>query len=242
MRCVVLLSGGLDSTVSLARALTESEVALTLTFHYGQRAAAKEIEAAGNLASFYRLPHRVVELPFLQEITKTALVSKKEELPEPEERELDDLPAATATAASVWVPNRNGLFINIAASFAEALGCERVVTGFNREEAATFPDNSAEFIRVASAALSFSTMNRVKVVSYTQNLDKAAIIRLGMSLSVPFQYVWSCYRGGSSMCGRCESCRRFLRAAAAAGLAGGGPPFALNGGTSGEAGDSSSGR
>lgn len=218
MKSIVLLSGGLDSTVSLAHALKESEVVLTLTFDYGQRAAEKEKAAAAALAAHYKLRHRVIELPFLKEITGTALVSVDEDLPQPDLSGLDDYEKSTATAAAVWVPNRNGVFINIAAAFAEAYHCGLVVTGFNREEAVTFPDNSPEFVSAASSALSYSTLNKVKVVSYTQRLDKVEIIRLGMKLDVPFQYIWSCYKGEENMCGLCESCLRFRRAAEAAGL------------------------
>ena len=225
MKSVILLSGGLDSAVSLARANRETEVALCLTFDYGQRAAKKEAEAAGCLAAHYRLPHRIIELPFLREITETALVAAEKDLLEPEEGDLDEFTASSAAAVSVWVPNRNGVFINIAAAFAEALACAMIITGFNREEAATFPDNSAGYIAAANDALYYSTLNQVKVHSYTQDLDKVEIIRLGMALSLPFQHIWSCYRGGNRMCGRCESCRRFLRAAAVAGLGDGAVSF-----------------
>lgn len=218
MKSVVLLSGGLDSTVSLAHALRESEVALCLTFDYGQRAAGKEKKAAATLAAYYQVEHLVMELPFLRQITSTALVKSDLDLPEPDRAVLDDLEASNASAAAVWVPNRNGLFVNIAAAFAESRKCDLVVTGFNREEAGSFPDNSVEFVAAANRALSYSTMNKVKVVSYTQRLDKIEIIRLGIRLGVPFHHIWSCYRGQDKMCGSCESCQRFKRAAELAGL------------------------
>ncbi len=218
MKSVVLLSGGLDSAVSFACALQETEVILSLTFDYGQRAAAKEQQAAAALSSHYNIGHRTLEVPFLKEITNTALVSEQAELPLLSTAELDDYSLSSASAASVWVPNRNGLFINIAACFAEALQCDLIVTGFNREEAATFPDNSAEFVKAANSSLSYSTINKVRVVSYTQRLDKVEIIQLGLKLVLPFKYIWSCYRGESKACGRCESCLRFARAAKAAGM------------------------
>lgn len=216
MKSVVLLSGGLDSTVSLAQALQESEVVLCLTMDYGQKAARKEIAAASALAAYYRVPHQVIELPFLAQITATSLVNKNMAIPEPDEVSLDNLREAKATAAAVWVPNRNGLFVSVAASFAEALGCQQVVTGFNREEAATFPDNSLEFIEAMNRALVYSTRTGVKVVSYTARLNKAEIVALGQRLGVPWHLIWSCYYGGETMCGRCESCRRLARAMTAA--------------------------
>ncbi|RKO67203.1 7-cyano-7-deazaguanine synthase QueC [Desulfofundulus salinus] len=218
MKSIVLLSGGLDSTVSMAQALREGQVELCLTMDYGQRAAAREIAAASALAAYYKLAHRVIQLPFLGEVTTTSLVNKEETIPEPAEESLNDPQQATATAAAVWVPNRNGLFINIAACFAEALGCEQVVTGFNREEAATFPDNSLDFLEAINNSLAYSTASGVRVVSYTARLNKAEIVRLGQHLGVPWHLIWSCYYGGQTMCGRCESCRRLGRAMAAAGL------------------------
>ncbi len=218
IKSIVLLSGGLDSAVSLAHALKETEVFLCLTFDYGQRAAKKENQAAAALAAHYKLRHKIIELPFLEEITGSALVANDKELPEPGKGRLTDINLSREDASSVWVPNRNGLFINIAAAFAEASKCNYIITGFNCEEAVTFPDNSLEFVNASNDALSYSTLNKVKVISYTQRLDKVDIIKLGMKLGVPFQYIWSCYRGGDKMCGRCESCLRFGLAAEEAGL------------------------
>ncbi|TEB09984.1 7-cyano-7-deazaguanine synthase QueC [Pelotomaculum propionicicum] len=217
MKSIVLLSGGLDSSVALAQALRETDVALCLTFDYGQKSAAKEKKAAAALAAYYKTNHRVLELNFLKEITTSALVAG-ESVPEPGLFDLDDRAKSGASAVMVWVPNRNGLFVNIAASFAEAYQCDIIVAGFNREEAATFPDNSREYVSAANLAMSFSTLRRVRLVSYTQQLDKAEIVKLGLALGLPFQYVWSCYRGGEKMCGRCESCMRLKRAVEAAGL------------------------
>lgn len=218
MKSIVLLSGGLDSAVALAYARQESAVALCLTMDYGQRAAAREIGAAAALAAYYNVPHQIIELPFLKQVTATALVNREQDVPAPDDAALDDPVAAARTAAAVWVPNRNGLFINIAACYAEALGGALIITGFNREEARTFPDNSILFVERINAALASATRNRVRVVSYTQRLDKVEIVRLGQRLKIPWQFIWSCYYGGQTMCGKCESCRRFFRAKAAAGI------------------------
>jgi 7-cyano-7-deazaguanine synthase len=110
------------------------------------------------------------------------------------------------------VPNRNGIFINIAAGFAESMGAGQVVTGFNAEEAVTFPDNSADYLQAAGRALSYSTLSGIRVLSYTLMLDKAGIVRLGRRLGVPLEKVWPCYLGGERLCGRCESCKRYFRA------------------------------
>jgi len=217
-KSIVLLSGGLDSSVCLAKAIKETQVVLCLTFDYGQQAAKKEIAAASAMSKHYQVNHQVVILPFLKEITKTALVATNVEIPRPASNDLDNYDKARLSAVEVWVPNRNGIFISIGAAYAESLNCDLIVAGFNREEAQTFPDNSEEFVTAVNQTLNFSTLNHVRVVSYTQKLNKKEIALLARELNIPWQYLWSCYRGEETRCGRCESCLRFQRALAEAGL------------------------
>lgn len=220
MKQIVLLSGGLDSAVCLAKAVREGEVRLALNFSYGQRAEKREKESAKGLAEHYGVPFESLELPFLKGLTATALVAEGLPLPEPDPEDLDDVQKGKENALRVWVPNRNGLFVNIAACYAESLGCEAIVAGFNAEEAKSFPDNSVSFVEAANRAFSYSTRTGVRLISYTQDLTKAEIARLGAELGLPFELVWSCYRGDERMCGRCESCRRLRRALCEAGLVG----------------------
>lgn len=201
---VALLSGGLDSLVALAARAPDAETALCLTFDYGQPAAARELHAARTIAGHYSAKHHVVELPWYRELLPEGLANAAA-VPQPEE-------LGTESAAAVWVPGRNLVFIAIAAAWAEKLGAAEVVTGFNAEEAATFPDNSADFAAAANAALSFSSAGKVKVSAPLAGLDKRAIVRLGRELDAPIELAWSCYRGGEAPCGKCESCQR--RAAA----------------------------
>ncbi|MBM3475619.1 MAG: 7-cyano-7-deazaguanine synthase QueC [Armatimonadetes bacterium] len=212
MRCISLLSGGLDSVVATTVAAREGSVELALTFDYGQRAASAEIAAAQAVCRELGLAHRVIELPWLAEVTTTALVNRNCALPEPDA--LDDPGETQASAAAVWVPNRNGVFINTAAAFAESLGCEAIVCGFNVEEAQTFPDNTAAYVQAASEALAYSTLAKVRVWSPTQDLTKTEIVTLGRRIGAPLAHIWSCYEPGPEPCGRCESCRRFRRAMA----------------------------
>ncbi|WP_031513971.1 7-cyano-7-deazaguanine synthase QueC [Desulfofalx alkaliphila] len=211
-KSIVLLSAGLDSTVCLAQAMRESKVELCLTYDYNQRSAKQESEHALALANYYQVPHQVIKLDFFSHFAGGALINRDMEVPEPQEDALDDLNIGKETAAAVWVPNRNGIFINVAAGFAEALGCQLIVTGFNAEEAKTFPDNSEQYVKAVNAALGYGTANGVQVISYTQRLNKVEIVQLGQRLNVPWQLIWSCYNDGEEMCGKCESCRRYYRA------------------------------
>ena len=211
-KAIVLLSGGLDSSVNFLWALTHYEVARTLTFDYGQKAASKEIKHAGKLSKKMGIKQEVIQLPYLAAWTQTSLVKKKKPLPKLSSEDLRHKTKTRNSAKEVWVPNRNGIFLNIAAALAESLHIQYLVVGFNAEEGATFPDNSLGFVKAVNYSLFYSTLTHVKVVCKTLQMNKSQIIKLGIKLNLPFELLWSCYRGGKKMCGVCESCLRLKRA------------------------------
>ncbi len=218
-KAIILLSGGLDSTVAAWLLRPEVEPVLALTVDYGQKAARRELAAAYKIALQLGVPHRTVFIPFLREAARGALTDPRAEIPRPSLADLDDtLGAGARNAAQVWVPNRNGALIAMAATWAESNDVEHVVCGFNREEAATFPDNSQAFIDATNAALAFSTRNHVSVLAPTIAMDKSAIVAAGRAAGAPLDMCWSCYLAGDTPCGRCESCLRFRRALAANGI------------------------
>jgi 7-cyano-7-deazaguanine synthase len=213
-KSVILLSGGLDSSANLALAHAQDEPVLALTADYGQRAFEREREAARALCEHYGVEHEVMDLRWLGAMGGSSLTSTAQDVPQIATDLLDDAATTAATAKAVWVPNRNGVLINVAAAYAERRGAERVIVGFNVEEAATFPDNSEDYLQAATAALKFSTNGRVEVFCYTTALNKREIVAKLKQLKHPFPFerVWSCYHGGTTMCGKCESCRRLARA------------------------------
>ncbi len=193
-------------------------VGVALVFDYGQRAAKAEIDAAKKIAKRLKAECRVVKLPFLAEVTKTALVMNDKVIPQVKMAKLDDRTETEKSAQDVWVPNRNGVFLNIAASVAEGEGFTEIVVGFNSEEAATFPDNSANFVERTERCFELSTLAKVRLFAPTIGLNKTEIVKLGTELDVPFGDVYSCYLGKKQHCGRCESCLRSMRAYQNAGL------------------------
>lgn len=216
-KAVVMVSGGLDSTVAACIAHQEYEITLGLTFDYGQKARRREMASGYALTRYLGVTHRVVELPFFRSLSVGALLDQSVAIPHPEIGDLDDARGvAKDTAARVWVPNRNGIFIAVAAAWAEASSADVVVVGFNAEEAATFADNSVDFIDRQNEALKYSTRNGVRVVAPTGPWTKKEIVRYAHDHDLPLELVWSCYDGDDRMCGFCESCLRLDRAVRAA--------------------------
>lgn len=209
--CVILLSAGLDSFVSLGMARDQGyDVVLAITADYGQAAAGPEIRQAREICEFYGIRHLVVDLRDIMSGIQSGLLSG--DIPDLEASKLDDVDASLASKAKVWVPNRNGLLINLAAMYSENMAAGWVISGFNREEARTFPDNSIEFIEATNQALAYSTSNQVRAVSFTQNLDKEEIVAEAVRIKLPLELAWSCYHDRKIMCGKCESCQRLKRA------------------------------
>jgi len=199
---VVLASGGLDSTVALTLAQRDYEIRIVLFFDYGQRALESERASVLALANYFGLPFREVDITWLEDLAPKGMRVSVGDSESGPLNSVDD----------VWIPNRNGVFLNVAAGFAERYGCSAVVTGFNREEAAEFPDNSRAYVDRVNEALSYSTRGAVRVESPTIDLSKREIILKGIEARAPLSVIWSCYRSGPRMCGDCASCRR-LRAA-----------------------------
>ena len=201
---IILLSGGLDSLVSLGIGIEKYGIPLALTFDYGQKAVEQEISTSKNICDYYKIEHKVIKLDWLKEVTHTALVSN-EDLPE-------GIDNPEQSAKSVWVPNRNGLFLNIAGSFADGNDYDYIIIGANKEEGQTFPDNTQEFIDKINAEFEYSTQKHPKVVAPLINSDKNDIVKLALEHKIPLEFVRSCYASGEKHCGKCESCTRLKNA------------------------------
>jgi 7-cyano-7-deazaguanine synthase len=204
-RSIILLSSGLDSTVSATMARRRTIPLFALTFDYCQRAAKMEIFYARKICRYLGIRHKIIRLPFFRDFSGRALIGKGPRPTAGRFLKLED----------IWVPNRNGLFVNIAAAYAEHFQADLIVTGFNREEALEFPDNSPRFVAAVNKSLALSLLRKVKVVSFVQDHTKKEIYRLGLKHGAPLKYVYSCYLGGKKMCGKCASCRRLLEARSA---------------------------
>ena len=203
---VILLSGGLDSLVALDYAQNNDgvKIKLALTFDYGQKSAEKEIAQSGKIAEYYNIEHKIIKLDWLKTITQTSLVSDKS-IPK------ENL-NTVKSAKSVWVPNRNALFLNIAACFCDSYEYKYIIYGANNDEGKTFPDNTEEFREQISGLFKSSTLVSPEVIAPLIKYGKNDIVRIAVEHSVPLELVWSCYDSGSKHCGECESCNHLKKA------------------------------
>lgn len=210
MRFIVLLSGGLDSVVNFKCATDNGSVESAVTFDYGQAASENEKRAAAECARRLGVRHEVVDLGWYRDLLPQAMSG----IEEAAAYEPEDIGDSRSMLKEAWVPNRNGVFVNIGAAFAEASGAHAVVIGLNREEARVFPDNSEAFMKSATGALKISTLSGVEVVSFTAALTKREIVHLGIENASPLDLVYSCYRASPDqrMCGECQSCVRLKTA------------------------------
>lgn len=201
---IILLSGGLDCLGALS--LMSDKIGLALTFDYGQDAFLQESKAAERIADFYGIKHKIIKLDWFGDLYK-------KDIPSVTTEDLDNSGLMQTTAQKVWIPNRNAVFINIAAAFADGSDeYDTIVIGANREEAQTFSDNSEEFIKAVNKSLQYSANTKVEVTAPVINMNKSEIIRIAKENGAPLEYVYSCYRGGEKHCGTCESCKRLQRA------------------------------
>jgi 7-cyano-7-deazaguanine synthase len=210
-KAISVLSGGLDSTVATSALKEEYEIH-ALTFDYGQRSANREIESSKQICQKLGIKHTVMDLSWLGKLGKSALTVHENEVPQLELDKLDDKEICDETARIVWVPGRNVVFTAIATAFAEAEDAEKIIVGWDLEEAVTFPDNSREFLEAFNKTLEIGTLEGVQIEAPVIDLNKNEIVELGEKVDAPMEMSYSCYMGEEKHCGACESCMRRKRA------------------------------
>jgi 7-cyano-7-deazaguanine synthase len=204
-RAVILLSGGLDSTVTAAVARQEGFTLYLLTIAYRQRHAI-EIEQARQVAAALRAQNHVVVEVDLRALGGSALTG---DLAVPKDRHEQERAQGIPVT---YVPARNLIFLSLAAAHAEVVGASTVYFGANVLDYSGYPDCRPEFIRAFEQAVAVGTKSgvegtRLEVRAPLLMLSKSEIIQLGMKLHAPLHLTHSCYDPvGSLACGRCDSC------------------------------------
>ncbi len=215
MKAVVLLSGGLDSTVCMAVAKSKGLDVYPISFNYHQRHSI-ELECAKKVAAYYNVKKHLIIDTNMNEIGGSALTDATIAVPEGD-TERADIPVT-------YVPARNLIFLSYALGYAEVVGADALYIGVNAVDYSGYPDCRPEFIQKFQDLADYATKataadhRQIKVITPLQKLSKKDIVLLGTELNAPLEYTHSCYNGGEKACGTCDSCQLRLKGFAEAGI------------------------
>ncbi len=209
---VVLASGGMDSAVTTAIANQTYRLAL-LHLNYGQRTAARELQAFEELADFYQVEKTLVaDVGHLAQIGGSSLTDTEIEV---EEANLKSKEIPTS-----YLPFRNANLLAIATSWAEVISATKIFIGAVEEDSSGYPDCRREFYDAFEKVINVGTRPSTQIETLTPiiTLKKHEIVLKGRELAVPFELTWSCYQSEDVACGVCDSCGFRLRGFQKAGL------------------------
>jgi 7-cyano-7-deazaguanine synthase len=206
--CIIILSGGMDSTTLLYD--YQERIALALTFDYGSNHNAREIPFAQMHCKRLGIPHIVIPLGFMADYFKSSLLAGADEIPEGQ--------YATENMKSTVVPFRNGIMLSIAVGMAESEGLQYVMMANHGGDHAIYPDCRPAFVEAFDNSAKAGTYNGVRLLSPYLKMTKGQIACRGKALGIDYNETWSCYKGGEKPCGHCATCIERQEALAEAGL------------------------
>lgn len=194
--CLIVMSGGMDSTTLMHE--YKDRIALAITFDYHSRHAEHEIACARWQCEQLGIRHLVLELPFMEQYFKSSLLKNGEAIP--------DGNYADENMQSTVVPFRNGIMLAIAAGIAESEGLHYLMLANHGGDHAIYPDCRPEFVDAMSAAMKAGTYVGLELLAPYTHLTKRDIALRGKALGVDFAHTYSCYKGGDEHCGTCGTC------------------------------------
>jgi 7-cyano-7-deazaguanine synthase len=234
---ICLVSGGVDSVTCLyyVKYRLKPKDLKIIFCNYGQRTFEEEAYCIKKIASLLNSELKIIDLRWLGEISTSLLTKKDVEIPETKIEDLWDPEKAKARILRWWDPCRNAILILVALAHAESLDIKYgmkydVYIGIRRETPIAMKDNTPEFIEIMNKVVEHAThYGGYKVYAPLITYDKDKVVKLGEELKVPWQYTYSCYRGGLGFteiegekipihCGWCSNCRRRILAFKDAGI------------------------
>lgn len=200
-KCVVPVSGGLDSTVILHWVASEGHEVHAVSFNYGQRHFEREMQCALQSCEAVSKSHKVINLDFFKDIVNSSSLVN-DEIDVAKTRDVLGDPQTVN-----YVPNRNMMMLSICTAYAESIGAEQVYHGSALVDSqAGYWDGSIEFINAINKVNELNRRDRVEIVAPLITKSKKDIIELGMNLNVDFKKTWTCYEGKDKACGECPAC------------------------------------
>ncbi len=210
LQVIMLLSGGLDSTVLSAHYLAGGHRVRALSIDYGQRHR-RELAAAAAVAGFYQIEHRVARLGEMEFLfTGSSLTDPAVEVPEG--------PYTTDSMKVTVVPNRNMILLSLAIAWAVSTRSDIVACAAHAGDHVLYPDCRPEFISAIGQAARLCDWHAVRLETPFLSWKKDQIVHYGQQLAAPFHLTWSCYQGKERPCGRCGTCVERRQAFQAAGV------------------------
>jgi len=214
-KAVVLLSGGLDSSTCLYKAIEDGYVPYALCFDYGQRHF-KEVECSRRIAEKAGAIFKKIKID-LRQIGGSALTDNIEV---PMGREIEEI---VSDIPPTYVPARNTIFLSIALSFAEVIDADAIYIGANMIDNPGYPDTTPRYIETYQNLINVAIKKTVKggkieIKTPLIRMTKKEIVQEAVRLKVPLELTWSCYQGKEEPCGQCDACRLRAKGFQEAGL------------------------
>lgn len=204
-RAVVLLSGGMDSTVTLYDAINRGYEPYALHTSYGQQTEDKELSCAKKVSEDVDAAFQHVSLDHLSTLGGSSLTDDTIDVGQAD-LDSDEIPAS-------YVPFRNANLLSIAVSYAEVNDCEAIFIGSHSEDFSGYPDCRPEFFEAFQSVINTGTKDsNIELVIPFVKSSKTTIVEQGIALSVPFEDTWSCYENDEPACGVCDACAFRLQA------------------------------
>jgi 7-cyano-7-deazaguanine synthase len=206
-RAVVLASGGMDSATAAYEAMDRGYDLYLLHTSYGQQTEDREYECARKLAETTDAADFLhVETGHLSQIGASSLTD--------EEMAVDDADLEGDEVPSSYVPFRNANLLSMAVSYAEANDCDAVFIGAHSEDFSGYPDCRPEFFDAFQSVVDVGTKpeTEIDLVAPFVEWSKTDIAERGVTLDVPYEHTWSCYRDEEPACGTCDACAFRLQA------------------------------
>lgn len=211
-KALVLSSGGVDSTTCVGIAVDKygKDNVITASLYYGQKHS-KELECARKVAEYYGVKHIEEDISNVMKYAKDVCTLVKGGKEIEHKSYAEQIAENGEGRVATYVPNRNGLLLNIAAAYADSLFPGEQVEiyyGAHADDAAgrAYADCSPEFAEAMDKAINIATYGNVTVQRPLIAMNKAEVVKTGLSLNVPYELTWSCYEGGEKQCGTCGTC------------------------------------
>lgn len=210
---ICLVSGGMDSCVCAATAISRHKETAFLHVNYGQLTEQRELEAFRHIATHYGITKQLTaDISYLAEIGGSALTDRRIEVP--------TTGIENHVIPSTYVPFRNTHLIAVAVSWAEVIGANYIYIGATEVDNSGYPDCRAAYFEAFNRLIQAGTRpeTHIEIVTPLLHMTKREVVLTGIQLKAPLHLTWSCYKNEKLACGRCDSCRLRLKGFQEAGV------------------------